>query len=186
MRYLIVGTMLLLAACGSQGGLDYVSSVNVVPGPAVITAVTGTDRRDEKPNRLATVRGGFGNPIYVLDTKTPVIDEVVSVVTKGLQARGMLAAAAPYRIDILLRHFDVNQYITANAGIEIELRVLDRSGATIYQDAVKDERTGKFEFLGGAFTDIKVLNKLGQDLLNSVVDRMLDKPAFRVAIGRVS
>lgn len=179
---LLTLAVLGIAACSSTGSLDYTPTVNVAPGPASsVSAVTASDMRDEKPNRLATVRGGYGNPVYVRDLTRPVADEVASIFTRALQARGMLATSgdAPYRIQLILRSLEGNQYFTRNAYIDIDLTVTDRSGRTIYKDTVKDQRSETDLFSA----NIESLQRLVQQLLNATVDRMLDNPKLRTVLS---
>ena len=184
MRLVAVLLTLALAACGHSGSLDYSSTVTLVPGPpGAVGKVSVIDKRDEKPTRLATVRGGFGNPIYVLDTPTPVSDQVAAVVTKALAARGMSApGTGPYTLQFTLSKLEVNQYVASNAGIVLSMQASDRSGRVIYQDAVTDDSSG-FEFFGGIFTDIDKLRVQAEKLLNRAVDRMLDNPNFRAVVA---
>ncbi len=171
-----------LAACQSTASLDYIPTVPIVAGPpASVSAVTAIDRRGDDPKHLATIRGGFGNPTHVRDTNQSVADEVASVFTKGLRARGMLStrADAPYRMQLVVRTFDANKYIHRNAAIDIDLAVMDRAGRTVYKDSVKDERE-TFQLFDA---DIDALQKLAQDVLNAAVDRMLDNPKLRAVLG---
>ncbi len=178
---LLACVLLALAACSSTASLNYAPSVPIVAGsPSSVSAVTATDMRDEKPNRLATVRGGFGNPFYVRDTARPVTEEVAAVFTKALQARGMLStqANAPYRIQLVVRTFDANKYIKRVAGIDLDLLVIDRSGRTVYKDTVKNQRDA-FVLIDA---DIDALQKLAEDLLSATADRMLDNPKLRAIL----
>ena len=183
LRPTVLALVLLgLAACQSVASLDYVPTVPIVAGPpASISAVTATDMRGDDPKHLATVRGGFGNPMYSRGTTQSVADEVASVFTKGLQARGMLStqANAPYRMQLVVRTFDANKYIHRNAAIDLDLAVIDRAGRTVYKDSVKDERE-TFQFFDA---DIDGLQKLAQDVLNAAVDRMLDNPKLRTVLS---
>ena len=146
-----------------------------------MSAVTAVDKRDEKPNRFATVRGGYGNPAYVRDTPRPVAEEVAAVFTEALRARGMLAASgnAPYRIQLVLRLFYGNQYLSRNAYIDLDLIVTDPSGREIYKETVKDERS-EFEMFSAS---IDKLQALVQALLDATADRMLDSPRLRAVLG---
>ncbi len=66
-----------------------------------VSGASAIDRRDEKPNRFATLLSGYGSPMHVADTKRTVAEEVA----EGLKDRGMLAPSgnAPCRI-ALSRH----------------------------------------------------------------------------------
>ena len=174
--------LLAFAACSSTGSLTYTPTGAVAPGPAAaVSGVTATDVRGEKPNRFATVRGGYGNPVYVRDTARPVSEEVAAAFTKALQARGMLGqpGQAPYSIQLTLRQLEGNHYFRGAAYIDLDLVVSDRSGRTLYKDTVKDKRE-KFDFFG---LSIAELEALVQGLLNATVDRMLDNPNLRAVLG---
>lgn len=179
----VVAVLLLgLASCSSTGSLDYAPTVPITAGPpASVASVTATDTRDEKPNRLATVRGGYGNPAYVRDTARPVAEEVAGVFTKALQARGMLSPNpnAPYRVQLVLRTFYANKYLSRAAYIDIDFILVDRSGRTVYHDAVKDERD-QFKLFDA---DIDALQGLAQSLLNATADRILDNPKLRAVLS---
>ena len=179
----LIATLLVLTACSSTGSLDYTPTGPVAPGPAAsVSGVTAVDRRDEKPNRFATVRGGFGNPFYVRDTPRPVAEEVADAFAKGLKARGMLAPSgnAPYRIQLVLRKLYGNKYVSRNAYIDIDLMAYNHLGQLIYEDTVSDKRD-EFELFDASIAD---LEKLVQALLNATVDRMLDNPKLRAALRR--
>ena len=170
-------TCLALAACGSTGDIAYVATVPIVTATApAIAAVTVKDIRDEKPNRLATVRGGYGNPAYVFDTSKPVSDEVASIFTKALQARNLLGPASPYRMQVTLRTFYGDKYLTRRSFIDMDLTVLDATGAAVYKDTGKYDISGEFHLFDG---DIDPLVLQTQTLLDTTIDRMLDKPEFR-------
>ena len=175
--------LLGLGACSTTGSLQYQAPAAVTPGAPSVSGVVASDVRDEKPNRVATIRGGYGNPIEVLDTARPVGVEVAAVVTSALQARGLLgqAGAAPYRIQLVIRTLYGNQYFVRTAYVDMDLNVIDRTGATVYTDTVKAERGsgGALEF----FPKITDLGKLVQELLSASVDQMLDRPALRAVLS---
>ncbi len=176
-----------LAACSTTSSLQYAPPAAAVqPGPAAaVSAVSTLDQRDEKPNRVATIRGGYGNPLKVLDTARPVGEEVAAAVTAALQARGMMGSpgTSPYRVQIVLRTLYGDQYIGRKAVIDMDLRVADRSGAIIYTDTVSDERREMTFFDNGVFAGINDLSKLVQALLNASIDRMLDREGLRAVLG---
>ena len=90
MRYLpiLVLTLALQACSNTVASLHYVPTtpVQAVSVPS-IGAVTATDQRKEAPTRLATILGGFGNPLKTLDTAKPVKDEVADAFLEGLCVR---------------------------------------------------------------------------------------------------
>ena len=187
---LLAVTLAGLAACSTVVFLTYTPTRAVVPGPpSSLAAVTATDVRHEEPYVLLTRSNMLGNP-PIAYTHRPVADEVAAVFTKALQIRGMMAAAAPYRIRLMLHRLDGYTYFdahildgpvtdNASANIGIDLTVTDQSGRTIYQDAVNDARELDTP---SAARDDGTLPALVQALLSATVDRMLDNPAFHTAI----
>ena len=184
----LVLLVLTLGACGNT-----VSSLRYTPPPMLQTAlvptiggVTAIDQRKEDANRLATIMGGFGNPLKTLDTAKPVKDEVADAFTDGLRARGLLVpgGAAPFRIALVIRKFDADMIIGRTARIDLTMTVLDPSGRTLFQDSASDSQSD-YKFLQtGIFAEIGDLQALSQIVLDRTVNRMLDTPAFRAAIAR--
>jgi uncharacterized lipoprotein YajG len=177
---------LALGACSNTvSDLAYAPQVSVRPAAVpTVASITATDQRKEEPTRLATIMGGFGNPLKTLDTAKPVKDEVADAFAAGLRARGLLAVngQAPLRVTLSVRKFDADMLIGRTARIDLTMAVLDASGRTVYQDdAVDSESETKF-FQTGVFADIADLQKLCEIVLNRTVDRMLDKQEFRAAI----
>jgi hypothetical protein len=190
MRLLYVfGLTVALGACNTVSSLHYVSpsSVQTAPAPSV-SFVTATDERKEAPTRLATIMGGFGNPLKTLDTAKPVKDEIADAFTEGLRARGLLLSTgqAPYRITLVVRKFDADMIMGRTARIDLTMAVLDQVGRSIFQDSRTDSQSDFKFFETGALADISDMRVLSETVLNRTVDRMLDAPAFRAAVSRTS
>ncbi len=174
-----------VSACSTTDtGLNYTPKSGIVATnrPAIV-AVNATDQRKEAPTRLATVMGGFGNPIKYLNTNRPVRDEVASAFTDGLKARGLYGGSGPYRIDLVIRKLDADMIIGRTARIDMDLIVATANGQTVYRDTVVDQQSDMKFFATGVFADVMDLQRMVQSLLNATVDRLLDKPEFRAAIG---
>jgi uncharacterized lipoprotein YajG len=175
-----------LSACSNTvSDLTYTPQVAVQPAAVpAIASVTAIDQRKEDPTRLATIMGGFGNPLKTLDTAKPVKDEIAAAFTSGLKARGLLApgAQAPYRIELVVRKFDADMLIGRTARIDLSLSVLDSSGRAVYQDSASGSESETKFFETGVFADIADLQKLCEIVLNRTVDRMLDNSSFRAAV----
>ena len=183
-------TLVGLAACSPVVSLTYTPTHAVVPGsPSLLAAVSVMDARGEEPDVLLSRPNSMGI-IPVAYTHRPVADEVATLFTKALQMRGMVAAAAPYRVRLTLNRLGGNTFFNAHiyddpetddysAEVGIDLAVTDQSGRIIYQDKVRDSRDLNVPAgTGGGGT----LPSLLQALLNADVDELLDNPAFRTAI----
>jgi len=189
-RYLAITLALALCACGNTvSSLHYVPATSIAVAPApVIGTVAAIDQRKEAPNRLATVMGGFGNPLKTLDTAKPVKDEVADAFHEGLRVRGMLGSndQAPFRLALVVRRFDADMIVGRTGRIDLTMSVVDRRGNTVYQDAATDSESETKFFETGIFADIADLQKLCEIVLNRTVNRMLDKPEFRAAVAQTS
>jgi hypothetical protein len=180
-----------LAACGNTvSGLQYTpaSSGQATPATAVVGSIASTDTRKERPTQLATVMGGFGNPLKTLETAKPVKDEVADAFVAGLRARGLKAPQdqAPFRLALLVSQFDADMYIGRSARITVTLTLINQAGATVYEDTVVDKESETKAAIG-IFADVNDLKRLCEIVLARTVDTMLDKPGFRAALaGRPS
>ena len=68
-RTLSLVAVLAVTACNTVSGVGYTPTGNVVTvASPEIASVAVTDQRKEAPTRLATIMGGFGNPLKTLDT----------------------------------------------------------------------------------------------------------------------
>ena len=182
---LVVLAALVVVACSTTGTIAYTPEANPAPGPqGAVSSVTVIDHRDEKPNRLATVLGGFGNPAGVLDTPVPVADVVKAVFTDALQRRQMLSPAGLYQFRVILETLYGQQYMTRKAEVRMSLAVYDRTNQVVYSDAVADRSDAEFRLsLDGTSTRVENLRKDVEALLTRDVDRMLAKPGLTAALG---
>ncbi|MGI4955549.1 MAG: YajG family lipoprotein [Janthinobacterium lividum] len=177
--FLLVG----LSACSTPGTLNYTPQQVGELGPKAVAGVIVLDRRDEKPNRVATIRGGHGNPLKVLDTTEPVATVVQAVITKALDQRQMLAAGGPYRFQVTLNTLYGDQFMGRKAELKMDLAVLDRTNQTIYADTIAAESYAFTFFDNGIFAGIEALRTVVEKLLSTSVEKMLDKPALRQALA---
>jgi uncharacterized lipoprotein YajG len=189
MRLLPIMVFLLaLGACSNTvASLHYVPTTNLAAADvASIASVTAADQRKEASTRLATIMGGFGNPLKTLDTMKPVKDEVADAFVEGLRARGLLAppGQAPFRLALEVRKFDADMIIGRTARIDLTMSVVDREGRIVYQDSARDSQSDMKFIETGVFANITDLQALSETVLDRTVDRMLDAQAFRAAVAR--
>jgi hypothetical protein len=179
-----------LCACSNTvASLHYTphAATGVAAVPS-IGAVTAIDQRKEAPTRLATIMGGYGNPLKTLDTAKPVKDEIADAFTEGLRVRGLLAlnGQAPFQIVLTVRKFDADMIIGRTARIDLTMAVLDQAGHVVFQDNAMDSQSDMKFFETGILANIGDMQVLAETVLDRTVDRMLDDPAFRAAIARPS
>lgn len=154
------------------------------PGRPDIGEVSSTDQRREAPTRLATIMGGFGNPLKTLDTAKPVKDKVVDASIAGLRQRGLLAApgSANFRIALTIRKFDADMIIGRTARIDLTMALLDSSGRVLLQDIAVDTESNMKFFEKGVLANISDLQVLSETVLSRTVNQMMDSPNFRTAL----
>lgn len=190
-HFLGLAFALALGGCteNTVSNLHYTPTVSVqAASGATVGSVTATDQRKEAANRLATIMGGYGNPLKTLDTAKPVKDEVADAFIEGLRVRGLLGPAvqSPYHLSLVVHRFDSDQYMGRGARIDVGMSVLDQSGRTVFEDSAKADISEAEFFQTGIFADIKDLQRLSETVLDRAVDQLLDKPAFRAAVAKPS
>lgn len=185
-RLLCVAVPLIaLSACSNTTSYMHYTVPATVARAAVpvVSGVTAIDQRKEEAHRLATIMGGFGNPLKTLDLARPVKDEVADAFADGLRARGLLADQGLYRIELLIRKYDADMIMGSTGRIDLDLSVIDKtSQQVIYKDSAANERSDFHFFATGVFASMDELQKLAQEALDATVDQLLDKAAFRAAI----
>lgn len=128
--------------------LDYAASPTIRKFDSSASVGVGAvkDQRGNGPNWIGAVRGGYGNPLKVLETEKPVKALVAEVIDAGLQARGVLDLQNPtYRLDIDLITLSSSQYVRREAHVEIRANVVEaKTGATVHT------ATGKSDLVEGS------------------------------------
>jgi hypothetical protein len=184
-RLSLVAALALVACSNTVASLHYVPTtpVQAIAAPS-IGNVSATDQRKEAPARLATIMGGFGNPLKTLDTAKPVKDEIADAFVEGLRVRGLLAQGgeAPFQLTLVVRKFDADMIVGRTARIDITMLLIDRAGHTVFHDAVIDSQSDLKFLQTGIFADITDMQVLAETVLSRTVDHMLDNPAFRAAL----
>lgn len=184
-KFFLLALVCFVAACSSPGSLSYTPETPPIPALGLrdtVSAVVVYDSRDEKPNRLATIRGGYGNPLKVLDTPIPVADVVAAVWTTALNRRQMLAPTGPFRFQIVMKTLYGDQFMGRKAELLMDLAVYNRAGQVVYRDTVKDGSYNFTLFDNGIFASIDDLRKKVEILLSQGIDRMLDKRQLNDAL----
>jgi hypothetical protein len=191
-RFQILALAMLLGACSNTISPLHYKPITLAQRASAptITNVIATDQRSEAPKRLATIMGGFGNPLKTLDTAKPVKDEVTDAFTEGLRVRGLLAEAGPARlhIELTIRKFDADMIIGRTARIDLTMSLVDQAGVVVFRDSAIDKESDMKFFETGIFADIGDLRILSETVLSRTIDRMLDNPAFRAvaSVGAVA
>lgn len=158
----------------------------------MIVAIDTTDRRDEAPHRLATIRGGFGMPIKILNTEYTVSQEIGHVFAEALAERGLIrtdGGSGGYDIHLIVHRFDAGELFRRAAHIDLDLHLIDHaSGGLVYADHATDDATDSLIDVRmvqiGVFASVDRLQAMAETELSAMADRMLDKPAFRQLLAR--
>jgi hypothetical protein len=183
----VIGIVMALSGCATtRVSLDYESRpVTTSSGltTPIVTFGTFVDDRKQASNWLGAIRGGYGNPLKVLETPVPVSEVVRDAFVSGARARGMLAdpAAAKYTASVVVNRFDCNQYARREAHISLTVTLRDNAtGQTVVTEPVRrDAVTGSvFALDAGIFGSIDDLRAVAMKVLQDAVDSTLDGATF--------
>lgn len=180
---------LLLAGCTTAVQLPYAASRPVVPASAATSSrvLPVVDQRNEEPNWVGAIRGGFGNPLKVLRTDRPLSELVQQAFSDALAARGLEAAPGAQRYDIrvTMHKLDADRVARLEATADFQVDVIDRAtGGVVYTDRVRvNQVQGSVLALDtGVFASTEGLRTLAVQVQNQAIDQLLDKPGFRAAV----
>jgi uncharacterized lipoprotein YajG len=178
-----------LAGCGTTNvNLKYSPSTPFMKVPPTATPVnvgSFLDQRGEPPTWLGAIRGGFGNPLKVLESDRPVAELVKDAFTEGLRARGVPTDAdAPYQVTGVIRKLDCSQYVRREAHIQIELTVVEKSTQQRFTRLYKSDNVdGSLISLStGVFASVDDLRAVLEKTLRDVVDQALEDSELRTAL----
>jgi uncharacterized lipoprotein YajG len=188
---LLTVAVALLGACGTNNlALQYKSTVtNVAPVSNVSPVSVGlfVDQRGETATWFGAIRGGFGNPLKILEATPSVAAVVQTAFADGLRARGFQVAGdgKGYQIAGVIKKLDCSQYVRREAHVEIEVAVFESvSGKKLFtRTYTADSLEGSLLALNtGVFASVEALRALAEKTLAEVVDKALDDSALRDAM----
>ncbi len=179
--YLLLATLLLGACSSTQVTLPYVAPASVARAGATVEIGSVDDRRENSPNRLGAIRGGYGNPLKYLDTAVPVKDMVRDAFIDGLKARAAYADVSPFIMSIVINRLDCSQYVRREAHANFHVRLVSKaSGAEVYQKttSVDLEDGSAFALDAGIFGSVEDLRVVLNRALQQAIDQALDDPGL--------
>jgi uncharacterized lipoprotein YajG len=187
--------MLALGACGTtQVPMTYSPTVAIERSAAARGAVAVSDRVDnqrgrgrEDPNWIGAIRGGYGNPVKVLNSPEPLDRVVGRAFTDALAARGLGTAAAAqprYVLTITIHELYANQLARREAMADFTAILRDASGREVWRDRemVHNVDGNLFTTGTGVLASTDELSQITIRTMNQAIDRLLDKPGFRAAL----
>ncbi|NJD05087.1 MAG: hypothetical protein FIA97_01135 [Methylococcaceae bacterium] len=189
-RIVLVLATLLLSACGTTSvGLRYTpkvppAKVSGIVAPVVVGGFV--DQRGESPKWIGAIRGGYGNPLKVLETEQPVSELVQKALAEGLRSRGITVTEEPghSRITGVIRKFECSQYVRREAFATIEIAVADPAGKQRYSREFNAEALeGSIVSLStGIFASVDDLRLVMEQTMNDLVDQVLRDEGFLAAL----
>ena len=189
MRAVCVLLLLLLAGCGtSVTPLAYAPTVTPVAGAGTVQVAPPTDVRTRTdPNDFGTIRGGFGQPIKSLRSDIPITAVVARAMSDALAQRNMLArGAAPVEIRLTIGRIDASRLIRLEAHAFLRAQLVETaSGRVLWEGTGQSNQTsGSVLALdNGIFASPTELAALTAKAMSEAIDRIVDDPAFRRAVG---
>ena len=176
---------LLLLGCSTPVSIGYApaadSNITKNFNPSVRVAAFDDVRKNKGSDQIGSIRGGYGNPIYVLTVDQPVPQIVRDSFTHGLAARGLLADRndAQFILAGQVIRLDCNQYMRPEAHADFVVTLTDiKTGKVVATTPIKRDAVEGFTFAVGVFGSSDELKALTNKVLQQAVDDSLDSPAF--------
>ncbi len=154
-----------------------------------VTVGAFIDQRGETAVWFGAIRGGYGNPLKVLNANASVSSQVQTAFADGLRARGFQSAGAgkSFQLAGVIRKLDCSQYVRLEAHAEIEVSVIEMASASslFTRTYTADALEGSLLAMNtGIFASVEGLRALAEKTLSQVVDKALDDPALRDSMRR--
>ncbi|HPF24078.1 MAG TPA: YajG family lipoprotein [Hyphomonas sp.] len=187
---LAIAAVILVSACASTRPIELqymapAQSANFESANA-ISLGNVADERGNGANWIGAIRGGYGNPLKVLETDKPVKDIVADLVSEGLEARGVTNAyQAPYRLDVTIVRFESSQYVRREAHAQLKGDVVNtETGEVVYTGlGTADNVNGSVLAMNtGIFADPEELRSIANQTLQQAIDELLDDPKLHDAL----
>jgi uncharacterized lipoprotein YajG len=181
----------LISGCSTNSvGLKYHPAATPVPFAEQKTGVSVgsfVDQRGQSATWFGAIRGGFGNPLKVLEANTSVANLVQDAFADGLRARGLADGAAEkkYQVAGVIKKFECDQVARREAIAEIEVQVIElASGKQLFSRTYNaDNIDGSLMTMqAGVFASVETLRALAEKTLSEIVDKALDDSALRNAL----
>lgn len=187
-RAVALAAMLLLAGCGARVlPLTYTAPPDPVQDPAQVQVGASVDqRRDHDPTWYGAIRSGFGSLLKVLRSDVPVSQVVAKAFGDALAARGMLARGGRYEVRLTVTRFEASRYVRLEAHVDVGAQVVETaSGRVVYEGQGRANKvSGSIVALdNGIFASPTELSDLMAATLSEAVDKVVDGPGFRRAVG---
>ncbi|WP_005036009.1 hypothetical protein [Holophaga foetida] len=159
-----LGALLILTGSfgcvvGQKIDLTYTPDTTFTPGQAQPLTVAVADlrphvkNREKSPAYLGRLRGGFGNPWDVTTEGDVPLDQLFRVgLMADLEAMGFKAhePQGPKTVKVEILDYDVDGMINGAFRYEIKVRVLDGTGAQLFENTLKEDRAISGSFWTGA------------------------------------
>lgn len=177
-----------LSACSTTNvGLNYTAPPTVSRAAAnaqPVTVGTFIDQRNEKPNWLGVIRGGFGNHVKTLESSQPAVELVQTAFADGLRSRGVRTGAGGLQLRGTVRKLYCDQVIRREANVVVELSVSGADGQPRFTKTYEANRIegSALAMNTGVFASTEELRLVLERALQEVVDKALDDPALRAAL----
>jgi len=181
---------LLLAACSTtQTKLSYsqiTPSDKFSPDTQSLSLGTFSDQRGETSTWFGAIRGGFGNPLKVLESDRPIASIVQDAFASGLRARGLNpASSSSMQMSGVIHKLECSQYVRRESTVDIEIILTDtKTGQQKFKQTYNtyNEVGSLVSVQTGIFASVDDLRVVAEKALSQTVDKALDDSAFRAAL----
>lgn len=155
------------------------------PAPVVVVAENVVNRRTrggEDANWVGTIRGGYGNPLKVLNSPEPLTRVVGRAFTDALTVRGLTrpGTSPRYTLTVTIHELSSNQLIRREAIADFAITLTDRvTGREVWADRESFRSVDGNPFATGVLASEEELRQVTVRTMNQVIDQLLDKQGFR-------
>ena len=144
-----------------------------------------TDNRKEPVHWIGAIRGGYGNPLKVLETDKTVSELVRDAFRQALAARGLYSQTAPLTLSGWIDRLDGDQVERREATVQLRvvLTELQTQREILNRPASANKVEGSVVTVkAGIFGSVDELRSLIERVVSQAVDEFVDSSAFRDAV----
>ena len=185
----LVAVLFVLASCQSTNPvkMSYSAPPSATQlGSGDVGAGRFVDDRGEPAKWLGAIRGGYGNPLKVLEVDDSVAAMVQGAFAQGIKARGGAGDAGKrYEVRGSIKKFDCSQYVRREAHAVVEVVVVETAtGRERFRRSYRSDvvEGSVVNLATGIFASVDELRQTAENALREVVDKALDDPALRDAL----
>ncbi len=144
-----------------------------------------TDNRKEPVHWIGAIRGGYGNPLKVLETDKTVSELIRDAFRQALSARGLYSQTAPLTLSGWIDRLDGDQVARKEATVQLRVVLMElQTRREILNRPVSANKVegAVMTVRAGIFGSVDELRSLIERVVSQAVDEFIDSSAFQDAV----